>query len=138
MNSKLTAAAGILKEPEALSKLPILDHERVASIRVLEKKSSPGLFADLVETFREESAQALASLEQCSQARDFDGLRKCAHVLASMSAGVGVARLCRAAQDIEKCVASDERFPPGPALEQLRMERERAVSALCTALEAHP
>jgi len=122
--------AGILAEREPKNTLPILDPERVASLRVLEKKTAPGLLRDLVETFSVESGQALHNLETCSASGDLVGIRKSAHLLASMSAGVGASQFWSLAQAVEKWAVNPLDQASAPDISHLRRERDLAVSAL--------
>lgn len=103
-------------------------------LRALDRNSSPGIFRELVESFCEESAEALSSLDLSIRAGDFEGIRKAAHLLASMSGGVGAARFCQIAQGIEKWAGGAARGGEAPGLSELRTERGRAVSALKTSL----
>src|SRR5262249_5132134 len=86
--------------------------------------------AGLIDTFREDARELVATLHRFSTAADLDGFRRAAPSLKSTSEALGAHRLAAIAQDVGTLARAGTIDCTGERIEQLAAEREIVPSLL--------
>jgi len=79
-----------------------LDPDMVAQLRQLERLTRPGIVAQLVATYLDNSARLAEALTAGVAASDLDAVRRASHSLKSTSASMGALAFSRRCGEIER------------------------------------
>lgn len=88
----------------------VLDPAALDQLRALQRPGRPNLVARVIQLFRTDGPQRLASMQSAATEEDWPRLRREAHTLKSSAANLGAQRL-REACAIVETDAKDGRYP---------------------------
>lgn len=106
---------------------PLLDSDQVQMLISSGGDDAADLIEEILELFKEESTENLASMEASRKAGDSAQLGKSAHALAGSSANIGATQLWQSAKNLENST-KEGCCPPAEVLDELRSLYEETIT----------
>lgn len=107
--------------------------DRAALDRLLEMVGDDAeFFAEMIETFFDDSPKLLAAAQEALAATDAEALRRAAHSLKSNSASFGAMELSQKCKELEEMAKSSTLDGASGLIDQVAAEYEKAEAALKT------